>query len=78
MKARPRLCRYRYQGRSGGALDLAAWDRFPDVVDVYLYGKHEARPNRKMGHFVVRADEPQRAMDRARAFRAALCQSGHR
>ena len=61
------------QGRSGGTLDLAAWERFPDVVDVFLYGKHEARAKRKMGHFVVRADTPERAMERARAFRAALC-----
>lgn len=62
------------QGRTGGALDLSAWERFPDVVDVFLYGKHQARPNRKMGHFVVRADAPERAMERARAFRAALSQ----
>jgi 5-(carboxyamino)imidazole ribonucleotide synthase len=62
------------QGRTGGALDLTAWERFPDVVDVFLYGKHQARPNRKMGHFVVRADAPERAMERARAFRAALSQ----
>ncbi len=62
------------QGRTGGALNLAAWERFPDVVDVFLYGKHQARPNRKMGHFVVRADAPERAMERARAFRAALSQ----
>lgn len=61
------------QGRGGGALDLSAWERFPDVVDVFLYGKHEARTKRKMGHFVVRADTPERAMERARAFRAALC-----
>jgi 5-(carboxyamino)imidazole ribonucleotide synthase len=60
------------QGRSGGALNLRAWERFPDVVDVLLYGKHQARPGRKMGHFVVRADTPERAMERARAFRAAL------
>ncbi len=62
------------QGRAGGMLDLGAWERFPDVVDVFLYGKHQARPNRKMGHFVVRADAPERAMERARAFRAALSQ----
>ncbi len=62
------------QQRTGGALDLAAWGRFPDVVDVFLYGKHQARPGRKMGHFVVRADTPERAMERARAFRAALSQ----
>lgn len=60
------------QGRSGGALDLTAWKDFPDVVDVYLYGKREARKSRKMGHFVVHADTPERAMERAVAFRRAL------
>lgn len=60
------------QGRPGGALDLQAWAGFPDVVDVYLYGKREARRGRKMGHFVVHADTPERAMSRALAFRAAL------
>lgn len=64
------------QGRAGGALNLAAWERFPDVVDVFLYGKHQARAKRKMGHFVVRADTPPRAMERARAFRAALMAGG--
>lgn len=62
------------QGRSGGALDLSAWRDFPDVVDVYLYGKREARRARKMGHFVVHADTPERAMDRARLFRQRLTQ----
>lgn len=60
------------QGRPGGALNLQAWAGFPDVVDVYLYGKREARRGRKMGHFVVHADTPERAMSRALAFRAAL------
>lgn len=60
------------QGRAGGALRLDAWKDFPDVVDVYLYGKKEARKNRKMGHFVVHADTPERAMQRARSFRDAL------
>ncbi len=60
------------QGRAGGALELAAWRDFPDVVDVYLYGKREARPGRKMGHFVVHADTPERALERARLFREKL------
>lgn len=63
---------WRAQGRGGGPLDLSAWADFPEVVDVFLYGKHEARPKRKMGHFVVHAKDAQTAMDRARAFRAAL------
>lgn len=60
------------QGRHGGGLDLSAWRHFPDVVDVYLYGKREARRGRKMGHFVVHADTPERALERARLFREAL------
>lgn len=60
------------QGKTGGALDLTAWKDFPDVVDVYVYGKREARPTRKMGHFVVHADTPERAMERAVLFRERL------
>lgn len=60
------------QGRSGGPLDLAAWERFPQVVDVYLYGKREARAKRKMGHFVVHAPTADEAAEVARRFRAAL------
>jgi 5-(carboxyamino)imidazole ribonucleotide synthase len=60
------------QGKKGGALDLAALRDFPEVVEVYTYGKRDARTRRKMGHFVVRADTMERALERARAFRAAL------
>lgn len=60
------------QGRSGGPLDLSAWSRFPQVVDVYLYGKLEARPKRKMGHFVVHAPTADEAARVARQFRDAL------
>jgi 5-(carboxyamino)imidazole ribonucleotide synthase len=60
------------QGRDGGALDLSAWRDFPDVVDVYVYGKRHARTNRKMGHFIVRADSADAAVARAGEFREAL------
>lgn len=60
------------QGRTGGPLDLSAWADFPDVLDVYVYGKRHARANRKMGHFVVRADTADEAAARALSFRAAL------
>jgi 5-(carboxyamino)imidazole ribonucleotide synthase len=60
------------QGRDGGALDLSAWRDFPDVVDVYVYGKRHARPNRKMGHFVVRAENATLASARALEFRHRL------
>lgn len=60
------------QGKKGGALDLSALRDFPEVVEVYTYGKLEARSKRKMGHFVVRGDDMETALRRAREFRAAL------
>lgn len=60
------------QGREGGALDLSAWKDFPDVIDVYVYGKRHARAGRKMGHFVVAGETPEQVTARALAFRAAL------
>jgi 5-(carboxyamino)imidazole ribonucleotide synthase len=63
---------WRAQDRGGGPLDLSAWAGFPEVTEVFLYGKAEARPRRKMGHFVVRGSSPEAAMKTARAFRAAL------
>ncbi|WP_186648879.1 5-(carboxyamino)imidazole ribonucleotide synthase [Fluviispira vulneris] len=35
------------------ALNLNAWKENPAVIDVVLYGKKEAKKNRKMGHFVT-------------------------
>lgn len=63
------------QGREGGALDLTAWKDFPDVIDVYVYGKRHARAGRKMGHFVVSGKTPEGVTARALAFRAALEQT---
>jgi 5-(carboxyamino)imidazole ribonucleotide synthase len=63
------------QGREGGALDLTAWRDFPDVIDVYVYGKRHARAGRKMGHFVVSGPTPDVVTARALAFRAALEQT---
>ena len=40
---------------------------------LHLYGKHEARPGRKMGHFTVLGDSPDAALVEAMALRAALC-----
>ncbi len=60
------------QGLKGGPLDLSALRDFPDVVEVYTYGKRDARTKRKMGHYVVRGDSIESALARARAFRAAL------
>lgn len=60
------------QGREGGALDLTAWKDFPDVIDVYVYGKRRARAGRKMGHFVVHGQTAEEVTARALAFRRAL------
>jgi 5-(carboxyamino)imidazole ribonucleotide synthase len=66
------------QGRKGGELDLQALRDFPDVVEVYTYGKRDARSKRKMGHFVVRADSSMKALSRAKDFREALVRAGPR
>ena len=61
------------QGRADGeSLDLAAWAAHPSVADVTLYAKRGAKPKRKMGHFIVRAESGEAALDEAAAFRAAL------
>jgi 5-(carboxyamino)imidazole ribonucleotide synthase len=40
---------------------------------LHLYGKHEARPGRKMGHFTVLGPSAEAALSEAMALRAALC-----
>jgi 5-(carboxyamino)imidazole ribonucleotide synthase len=45
---------------------------FP-ACKLHLYGKHHARPGRKMGHFtVIVDDDPERARQLALAARAAI------
>ncbi len=39
---------------------------------LHLYGKREPRPGRKMGHFTVRADGVEAALETARALKARL------
>lgn len=58
------------QGRS--SLDLSAWAQHPHVIDVYLYGKREARPKRKMGHLCAWGTDSDAALAAATAFRDAL------
>lgn len=51
-----------------------AWDwvlAMPDAK-LHLYGKHEARPGRKMGHYCVLGDSADSALKSALAARAAL------
>lgn len=50
------------------------WDRacaFP-TVKLHLYGKHEARPARKMGHLTACAHTTMEALETVRAARSAL------
>ncbi len=39
---------------------------------LHLYGKHHARPGRKMGHFVVTGDDPGQVLNAALQARAAI------
>lgn len=41
-------------------------------VKLHLYGKKEARPGRKMGHYNVLAQTPDEALTQARALRETL------
>jgi len=58
------------QGRRD--LDLSSLRQFPEVIDVVLYGKRDAQPRRKMGHFVTQAPDADRAIRAAKAFRHNL------
>ncbi|MDQ8022680.1 MAG: 5-(carboxyamino)imidazole ribonucleotide synthase [Moraxellaceae bacterium] len=59
---------------SHGAYREPDWSKllaYP-TLKLHLYGKHHARPGRKMGHFTVVDADPQRAYDSAMAARAAI------
>lgn len=52
-----------------------AWDKLfvhPEAK-LHLYGKHEARPGRKMGHFTVLGATAEEASERALVIRSGLC-----
>ncbi len=51
--------------------DWAKLLRIPNLR-LHLYGKHHARPGRKMGHFTVLDTDPVRALATAMAARAAI------
>ncbi|MDH5535793.1 MAG: 5-(carboxyamino)imidazole ribonucleotide synthase, partial [Betaproteobacteria bacterium] len=46
--------------------------RLPEAK-LHLYGKHDPRPGRKMGHFTVLGASPDDALQKALAIRAELC-----
>lgn len=51
------------------------WDKLfsHPQAKLHLYGKHEARPGRKMGHFTVLGAAVEEALERAQTIRDALC-----
>lgn len=67
---------YLAQGTNGQkSLNLQALEAFPEVIDVVLYGKHEAREKRKMGHFVAQNKTGDEALASAQKFRESLMNS---
>ncbi len=51
------------------------WSRLHAIgnLKLHLYGKHHARPGRKMGHFTVIGEDAARVQEAALAARAAIC-----
>lgn len=56
---------------SGGDPDFTRALAVPGVR-VHLYGKHEARPGRKMGHLSADGDTPEQALERVLKAYAAI------
>jgi 5-(carboxyamino)imidazole ribonucleotide synthase len=57
---------------ANGTPDWAAACKFQGVK-LHLYGKHEARPGRKMGHLTALASDKDTALQTVLAARAAMC-----
>jgi len=53
-------------------LDLSSLADHPDVLDVVVYGKQEAKLQRKMGHFVTYGANADAAVKAAQAFKKSL------
>lgn len=62
-----------YQDGSGSARE-PDWPKLHAVsnLKLHLYGKQQARPGRKMGHFTVLGDDPEKVRETAMAARAAI------
>ena len=61
-------------GKGHGTCREPEWSLLHAVpgLRLHLYGKHHARPGRKMGHFVVTGDDAEAVLERALAARAAI------
>jgi len=53
-------------------LDLSTMSKFPEVIDIVIYGKEQPRAKRKMGHFVTHGHTADEALSSAKAFRESL------
>jgi 5-(carboxyamino)imidazole ribonucleotide synthase len=60
-----------YEGDSYREPDWAILVAVPNLK-LHLYGKHHARPGRKMGHFTVIGESPEAVQKAALAARAAI------
>ncbi|HJW25665.1 MAG TPA: 5-(carboxyamino)imidazole ribonucleotide synthase [Rhodocyclaceae bacterium] len=64
-----------YEAKDGGEhYREPDWSRLYAVpnLKLHLYGKHHARPGRKMGHFTVIGDDPAQVLEAALAARSAI------
>ncbi len=61
-------------GHASGAYREPDWSVLHAVpgLRLHLYGKHHARPGRKMGHFTVTGDDAETVLQRALQARAAI------
>ena len=53
-------------------LNLEKWKEYPEIIDIILYGKAEARLNRKMGHFISFSKKSGLHIEVANKFRKSL------
>lgn len=53
-------------------LNLQPWQHHPEILEITLYGKKEARARRKMGHLIAHASTASEALRSADNFRNAL------
>ena len=62
------------KGESGEHYREPDWTKLYAVpnLKLHLYGKHHARPGRKMGHFTVIGENAEQVQAIARAARAAI------
>ncbi len=51
---------------------LKSWELNPDIVDIRLYGKQEAKEKRKMGHFIATGNSREKALEASEKLRKEM------